>query len=142
MYYRDIFKVVLACAFIGVHPAVAGKIKKLSLVDDPAISEASTGQGKGKGSKKNQKATKSVVLTFDTVPGNEYQVQGTSSLVSGNWDDIGSVFTATEYSTTVSFPESDSYRYFRVIVVTQNVAPSSPPPPGPPPSDPPPAPPA
>lgn len=125
---------------MGIQAAVGGKIKTLRLVEDAAVSEAGTGQGKGKGSKKNQKATKSVVLTVDTVPGNEYQVQAAGSLAPGIWDDIGTVFTATQSITTVSFPESDSYRYFRVIVVTQNVALASPPPPSSPPPPPPPPP--
>ena len=130
MHYRMIYKVALVSFWMVIQAAADGKIKTLRLVEEPAVSEASTSQ---------EKATMSVALTVVTVPGNEYQLQATGNLVSGIWDDIGAVITATQSVTSGSFPESDAYRYFRVIVVKKNVVPtlplppSSPPPPPPPP---------
>lgn len=145
MHYRNIIRVISACSLMVIQAAAEGKIRTLRLLEDPATAEASTGQEKGKSRKKSPKATRSVVLTVDTVPGNEYRIQATGSLVSGIWDDIGTVFTATETGTTLSFPENNTHRFFRAVVLTQNVAPAEPiqpPPPGPPPSDPSSAPPA
>lgn len=136
MHFRIIYRVVIAVFWTAIQAGADGKINTLSLVEDPAISTTSTSQGKGKGSRKKQKTALSVVLMVDTLPDNEYRIQATDSLVSGIWEDIGALFTATQSVTTVSFPESDAYRYFRVIVVSQKFEPPSPPPPGSPPPPP------
>ena len=140
MHYRNIFRVISACSLMAMQAAADGHITTLRLVEDPAIAEASTEPEAAKGRRQSQQAARSVVLTLDTVAGNEYRIQATGNLVSGSWDDIGDVFTATESSTTLSFPENDSHRFFRAVVLTQNIAPAEPvqpPPPGPPPSVPP-----
>lgn len=134
MQYRNILSVISACSLMVMQVAADGHIITFSLVEEPAILEGSTKKESGNGSQTQLDATRSVVLTVDTVPGNEYRIQAAGSLVSGNWDDIGEVFTATESRTTLSFPENDSHRFFRVIPLTQSAAPSGPTPPGPPPS--------
>jgi len=132
MNFRMIFGAALICALMAVQAAADGKIISLNLTEGPAISETSTSKGNGKGSKKKQQASMMVVLKVDTVSGNEYQLQATGSLASGIWDDIGTIFTATQSVTEVSTPESDAYRFFRVVALTEILAPPPPPPPPPP----------
>jgi uncharacterized repeat protein (TIGR03803 family) len=63
----------------------AGTFFSLQLNDQPVISSATQGDG-------------TVVLSWNTLPGNVYQVQFTTELSSGAWANLGETLTATDYT--------------------------------------------
>lgn len=131
MQYHRFYNVVIAGSLMVLNAVADGRITQLTIEEYPLILGSGTVQGSAADSPSSERA---VVLTIETTSGNEYQLQGTASLTSGSWDNIGAVFAATQSETSVLFPESSSYAFFRVIVVLPGTDPL------PPPTDPPPTP--
>ncbi|MHB8522661.1 MAG: S8 family serine peptidase, partial [Limisphaerales bacterium] len=69
--------------------------------------------------------TNGVCLTWDSVVGANYYVEGKPTLTTSNWTAISPTITATDTTTTYCLPLSDPDRFFRVIV---GLSPISPPP--------------
>jgi hypothetical protein len=62
-------------------------------------------------------ANGAVTLTWSALPGLAYQVQYTTNLASGLWNNIGSAVTATNLTITRSDVQpSDSQRFYRVVL--------------------------
>lgn len=131
MQYHRFYNVVIAGSLMVLNAVADGRITQLTIAEYPLLLTSGAVQGSATDSPSSERA---VVLTIQTISGNEYQLQGTDSLVRGSWDNIGAVFTASQSETSVLFPENNSYSFFRVIVVAQGTGPL------PPPTDPPPTP--
>ena len=54
-------------------------------------------------------------LTWTSLPGVRYHVEGLTSLGSTNWVTVSPVITATDYSTTWCVPLPSPYQFFRVV---------------------------
>jgi len=57
-----------------------------------------------------------VSLTWTSLPGSWYYVQGANSLTSPNWLTLSPTLTATGYATSYQVPLPSSYRFFRIGV--------------------------
>jgi subtilisin-like proprotein convertase family protein len=60
-------------------------------------------------------STNDFCVTWESLPGVHYYIQGKVALGSGNWTTISPTITATGYSTTYCVPLPSPYNYFRVV---------------------------
>ncbi len=74
-----------------------------------------------------------VVMDIETTPGVYYQMQCSSNLVAGTWEDVGTMFAAVSNTTTKAFSQDVSVCYLRVIEMDATAPATEPPPPPPPP---------
>jgi len=77
-------------------------------------------------------AGNSFCLTWNSLPGVHYFVQGSTSLSGTNWATVSPTITAVSYSTTWCVPLPSAFHYFRVVeglaLSPLVVAPPAPPP--------------
>lgn len=125
MRYRMIF-CAGALSFLGLMQVMAdGTISSISIQPSPLIQSSTSTQGTTGTSA--QQSTNSVVLTIETISNTQYQIQGVGDLVRQVWTNLGDTFTAGSNTTTVSFIQSDAFRFFRVVVLKNNESLNQPP---------------
>lgn len=59
--------------------------------------------------------TNSFCLTWTSLPGVHYRVEGITNLTSTNWTAVSPTITATDYATTYCVPLPSAFQFFRVV---------------------------